>query len=94
MGLLDSWFDYERRRSKALATGRVVPDPSRCVQCGICSFNCPLGIDVRAHAWRGEPVNDGHCITCGECVARCPRGVLRFEQIPVSLEHILNQTHP
>ncbi|HHH42238.1 MAG TPA: 4Fe-4S dicluster domain-containing protein [Chloroflexi bacterium] len=92
MGLLGSLFDYERRRSKALAAGRVVPDSSRCVQCGICSFNCPLGIDVRAHAWRGEPVNGGHCITCGECVARCPRGALRFEQIPHSLERILSNT--
>jgi heterodisulfide reductase subunit C len=50
------------------------------VQCGICSFNCPIGIDVRRHARRGEPVKDSHCLTCGECVARCPRGVLCFER--------------
>jgi heterodisulfide reductase subunit C len=74
-------FDREKRRGEALAAGRVVPDQSRCVQCGICSYNCPLGIDVRAHAWRGAPVNESRCITCGECVARCPRGVLCFELI-------------
>jgi ferredoxin len=49
------------------------------VQCGICSYNCPLGIDVRRHARLGQPIVDRHCLTCGECVARCPRGVLRFE---------------
>jgi ferredoxin len=50
------------------------------VQCGICSFHCPIEIDVRRHAWEGEPVKSSHCLTCGECVQRCPRGVLRFEK--------------
>lgn len=60
------------------AAGWVIPEPQRCVQCGICSFNCPIDIDVRRHAWLSEPVKDSHCLTCGECVSRCPRGVLRF----------------
>jgi len=64
-----------------LAAGQVMPDPARCVQCGICSFNCPIGIDVRSHAWRGVPVRESRCLTCGECVLRCPRGVLHFEPL-------------
>ena len=67
-------------KHKVLSMGQVVPDSARCVQCGICSYNCPIGIDVRAHAWQGKPVVHSNCLTCGECVARCPRGVLRFEQ--------------
>ncbi len=67
-------------RHAVLTSGHVVPDPARCVQCGICSFYCPIGIDVRAHVWRGESITHSECLTCGECVARCPRGVLRFEQ--------------
>ena len=67
-------------RHEVLAAGWVVSEPQRCVQCGICSFSCPIEIDVRRHAWLGEPVRDRHCLTCGECVARCPRGVLRFER--------------
>lgn len=73
-------FKTDAKRYAALASGQVSPDPTRCVQCGICSFNCPIGIDVRAHAWRNEPVKHSQCLTCGECVARCPRGVLRFVQ--------------
>jgi len=69
-------------RQELLANGRVVPDATRCVQCGICSYNCPIGIDVRAHAWRGQAVNSSYCLTCGECVKRCPRGVLGFECVP------------
>ena len=72
------FFGSDASRRHVLAAGHVVPDPSRCVQCGICSYNCPIEIDVRAHAWRGEPIKHNECLTCGECVARCPRGVLRF----------------
>jgi ferredoxin len=67
-------------RRQALVAGFVVPDSSRCVQCGICSYHCPIEIDVRRHAWEGVPVKSSHCLTCGECVNRCPRGVLRFER--------------
>jgi len=73
-------FKRDVKKHTVLAAGQVVPDPARCVQCGICNYNCPVGIDVRSHAWRGEPVQHSQCLTCGECVARCPRGVLRFEQ--------------
>ena len=74
------------RRYKVLSTGQVVPDPYRCVQCGICSYNCPIGIDVRRFAWVGKPIIDSHCITCGECISRCPRGVLHFGQIQTTSE--------
>lgn len=70
----------EATRRRVLVEGQVVPETARCVQCGICSYNCPIGIDVRRHAWEGLPVKESYCLTCGECVARCPRGVLRFEQ--------------
>jgi ferredoxin len=72
--------NYQSRRHEILATGHVVPESSRCVQCGICSFNCPIGIDVRRLVWLGKDVEDSYCLTCGECVQRCPRGVLRFER--------------
>jgi NAD-dependent dihydropyrimidine dehydrogenase PreA subunit len=67
-------------RRAILASGHVVPAPARCVQCGICSYYCPIGIDVRFHVWCGESITHSECLTCGECVARCPRAVLRFEQ--------------
>jgi len=75
------WFAADRAEHEALAAGWVVPEPTRCVQCGICSFNCPMAIDVRRYVWRGEPVKDSYCLTCGECVQRCPRRLLRFELI-------------
>jgi len=87
IGGLDSFLSRDSRRHEVLATAYVVPEAVRCVQCGICSFNCPLGIDVRSHARDGRPVTESHCLSCGECVARCPRGVLRFEPSSIFRMH-------
>lgn len=76
---MSNFFQRDSQRRQELVSAYVVPESIRCVQCGICSYNCPLGIDVRLHVWNGEPVKDSECLTCGECVRRCPRGVLRFE---------------
>jgi ferredoxin len=73
-------FHQEASRREALAAVHVAPEAGRCVQCGVCSYNCPIGIDVRRQVWLGQAIKDSRCLTCGECVARCPRGVLRFER--------------
>ena len=67
-------FTADREKYRTLATAWVVPEPRRCVQCGVCSFNCPMAIDVRRHVWRGEPVDDSGCLTCGECVSAARAG--------------------
>jgi len=77
---LKGYLYNETSRQEARSAGYVVPESARCVQCGICSYHCPIEIDVRRHAWLGQPIKDSHCLTCGECVRRCPRGVLRFER--------------
>jgi len=64
---------------QTLELGRVVADASRCVQCGVCGYNCPVGIPVRDYARQGLPVDNPACIACGNCVAVCPRGTLRWE---------------
>ena len=75
------FFTADREKFRTLAGAWVMPEPRRCVQCGVCSFNCPMAIDVRRYAWLDVPVGDPGCLTCGECVKRCPRGLLRFTPI-------------
>ncbi len=82
----------ELDRHEVLSVGRVVPDSRRCVQCGICSYNCPIGVNVREYSWLNQPVIDSHCLACGECVKRCPRGVLQFEGIPQIEGYSLRKT--
>jgi ferredoxin len=57
---------------------QVTADASRCVQCGICGHNCPVGISVRDYARRGENVTESSCIACGACIEKCPRGTLKW----------------
>lgn len=71
-------FKTEAKKRVVLTAGYIEPDSTKCVQCGICSYNCPIGIDVRTHVWRREPMKNNQCLACGECIARCPRGVLQF----------------
>jgi len=78
------FFEIETSRLTALSIGLVVTEKELCVQCGICTYNCPIGIDIRQHVWEGKPVSDSNCLTCGECLNRCPRGVLRFEKLNIS----------
>jgi heterodisulfide reductase subunit C len=77
---LREWLSLADTKQQVMVEGQVVPDPTRCVQCGVCTYHCPVGINIRQHAWVGTPIKDSRCLTCGECVTRCPRGVLRFER--------------
>ena len=80
--MLRQLFSQEATRREALAIAMVVPEPARCVQCGICTFTCPLAIDVRRHVIFGQPVRASECVSCGQCVMRCPRGAISLERIP------------
>lgn len=75
----DGSLPVDLTRLRLLASGVVVAEPGRCVECGMCSYNCPMGIDIRQYSREGRAIADRRCILCGECVARCPRGTLRFE---------------
>ena len=65
---------------------RVAADPLRCVQCGICAYNCPVGIPVRDYARVGKIVSDPRCVQCGQCIEACPRGTLRWSQATLRKE--------
>jgi ferredoxin len=58
----------------------VTPDATRCVQCGCCGYNCPVGIPVRDFARMGKMVDDPRCVQCGQCIEVCPRGTLRWSR--------------
>jgi len=43
-----------------------------CLHCNVCSYSCPMGIDVPAMH------RDPECILCGKCVTICPEKLIRF----------------
>lgn len=54
---------------------RVAPD--RCTNCGLCTRNCPMSLDVNAMVRRGD-MEHAECILCGQCVDGCPREAIRY----------------
>jgi energy-converting hydrogenase B subunit K len=73
-----------RSAAKPRVTGHVTADAARCVQCGVCGFNCPVGIQVRDYARQGLTVDDPRCVQCGLCIEVCPRGTLRWDTAPAA----------
>ena len=76
---MSKWFTWLKKGDHGLAFEngqQVLADGGRCIQCGICGYNCPVGIPVRDYARQGLAVDDASCIKCGNCVAVCPRGTL------------------
>jgi ferredoxin len=47
---------------------KIVRDTKKCVNCGICTKNCPMDIEVH----EAEKVKSSECITCSMCVDVCP----------------------
>lgn len=56
---------------------RVVRDENKCIDCGICSKECPVNIDVQYF----KEVKSAECISCQTCVLNCPKeGALKLKQ--------------
>lgn len=47
-------------------------DGEKCVNCGRCTSQCKMNVDVVHNP------NSMECIRCGECAKVCPKGALRF----------------
>jgi polyferredoxin len=52
-------------------------DPARCIDCGKCSRECPMGLDVNGMARNGDMEN-ADCIMCASCADACPKGAITY----------------
>jgi ferredoxin-type protein NapH len=59
------------------ASLRLVADASACVDCKLCSRNCPMSLDVNGMVQR-EHMEDAECILCGTCVDHCAKRAIRY----------------
>lgn len=57
-------------------------DTERCGQCGQCTRQCPMNIDVA----QTEFVRHPNCIGCMSCVTTCPKNCLRYTLAPAKKE--------
>lgn len=61
-----------------LAIARVVVDPDRCNQCGLCTAACTAGVRVHDQVRVYGAVMDPHCIRSLDCIEACPSDALRL----------------
>jgi Polyferredoxin len=52
-------------------------DSEKCVQCGLCSKNCPMSLEVAEMVRTGQ-VQNSECILCGECADRCSKKAIKL----------------
>lgn len=56
---------------------RLEAEKSRCIDCRICSEECPMSLNVNTLVREGKMENTD-CILCGNCTDTCPKGVIRY----------------
>ncbi len=57
-----------------IPAGKVVPDMTKCVLCGLCSRKCPQGcIKIDRTGEKTWTIDRDKCIQCGACVEACIR---------------------
>lgn len=62
-----------RAITRDAATGAVLVNPSRCINCGMCAMACPFGV-IRYRADRGRAAGTATAVKCDNCVERQKEG--------------------
>jgi ferredoxin-type protein NapH len=56
---------------------RLQAAPERCRECGTCTKDCPMSLDVRAMV-ASSHMENAECILCGTCVDNCKQGAIHY----------------
>lgn len=65
------------RNTFAWPSLRLVSDSAKCKQCGTCTAECPMSVDVKRMVASGS-MEKAECVLCGTCVDTCPNHVIRY----------------
>lgn len=69
-----------RKVSRFLKLPRLslVAEKEKCIDCLICTRNCPMSLEVHEMVKRGDMENT-ECILCATCVDSCPKKVISYK---------------
>ncbi len=56
---------------------RLEADEEACIDCGRCTRDCPMSLEVNEMVHADTMENSG-CILCGNCVDTCPKDVIHY----------------
>lgn len=57
---------------------KILTNQTKCVDCNLCNVSCPMSIDIKSKALKGEPVTSLNCVGCGHCVDTCTTETLAY----------------
>jgi len=57
---------------------RIITNNTKCIDCNQCNIACPMAIDIKSKALKGEPVTSLRCVGCGHCVDACATETLSY----------------
>ncbi len=61
----------------------VTVNEERCVKCGLCVAECPMGV-LKLESTGPKEVNPNACFACGHCVAICPKEAIDNKKSPLA----------
>lgn len=57
---------------------KIITNNTECINCNQCNQSCPMTIDIKSKAFKGEPVTSSRCVGCGHCVDACTNETLSY----------------
>ena len=70
---------------------RIYLHGKKCVKCGLCAKQCPVGACAKASD--GRPLFDtGKCINCYRCIHNCPQLALSLSKRMMPMKTLIKQT--
>jgi len=55
-----------------IAGQKITTNNTKCIHCNKCNETCPMSIEIKGKAIKGESVQDIRCVGCGHCIDECP----------------------
>ena len=72
-------YPFEKREPFKNARGHISIDMDKCILCGICSKQCPVGAIEVSKDGKYWEIDRFKCISCEYCVEKCPKKTLVME---------------
>ena len=56
----------------------ISTDNTKCIDCKLCTKNCPMGLDVHKMV-KDNHIDEYDCSMCGECIDQCPKKAISYK---------------
>lgn len=63
----------------------ITVNEEKCIKCGLCVEECPLGV-LKLESTGPKEVNPDACFACGHCVAICPKEAIDNNKSPLAMQ--------